>query len=85
MDARWLLGRASESGQGWLSTYILLHRGVLGPLFYSTEVVSDPYSILQRWSRTYIVFLLAIVQLPCTGHPTRSTFADYGTGTDTGL
>jgi len=27
----------------------------------------------------------AIVQLPCTGHPTHSTPADYGTGTDTGL
>jgi len=27
----------------------------------------------------------AIMQLPCTGHPTHSTFADYGTGTDTGL
>jgi len=27
----------------------------------------------------------AIVQLPCTGHPTNSTPADYGTGTDTGL
>ena len=28
---------------------------------------------------------IVIVQLPCTGHPTRSTPADYGTGTDTGL
>ena len=27
----------------------------------------------------------AIVQLPCTGYPTHSTPADYGTGTDTGL
>ena len=27
----------------------------------------------------------AIVQLPCTGHPTHSTPADYGTGTDTDL
>jgi len=27
----------------------------------------------------------AIVQLPCTGHPTHSTPAYYGTGTDTGL
>ena len=26
-----------------------------------------------------------IVQVPCTGHPTHSTPADYGTGTDTGL
>ena len=27
----------------------------------------------------------AIVQLPCTGHPTHSTPADYGTGTHPGL
>jgi len=27
----------------------------------------------------------AIVQLPCTGHPTHSTAADYRTGIDTGL
>jgi len=26
----------------------------------------------------------AIVRLRCTGHPTHSTPADYGTGTDTG-
>jgi len=58
MDAKWLLSRAGESGQGWLSTVILLERvaqdryfiGVGGarPLLYSTGVCSDERSSLGR-------------------------------------
>ena len=44
--------------------------------------VADDIKVLGGHARSACLSSGAIVQLPCTGHPTP---ADYGNGTDTGL